>query len=202
MNNQLITIWQPIADGTERIEDWWQRNGNYIQSITHVDTDEEVMVLSASFYRYGMFLYNDGYAQQSLEYIDKALDIVDKNKGKLYENEYKNSIETIMESKCSVLYKLERYWEAYKIMKKLHSMKPQKDDYRIGMKNLLSASISKIANPAYIVLACIWGAMLLEQYVFDTNFIPSIVWTITWACWIVLLIIQFVVPPVISKIQK
>ena len=49
MENQLITIWQPIAEGTERIEDWWQRNGNLIQSITHVDTEEEVLILSASY---------------------------------------------------------------------------------------------------------------------------------------------------------
>ena len=202
MDNQLKSLWEPISEGTERIEDCWQRNGDYIQSITHVDTEDEVLIWCASYYRYGMFLYNDGYSKQSLGYIDKALDILDRNKGKLYENQYKDSVETILESKCSVLYKLERYWEAYGIMKQLHSMKPQKDDYKIALKNLLSASISKYANPIYIILACIWGAMLLEQYVFNTEYIPSIVWTITWACWIVLLIIQFVLPPLISKIQK
>ena len=73
---------------------------------------------------------------------------------------------------------------------------------RIGMKNLFSASISKIVNPIYVVLACIWGVMLLEQYVFHTEYIPSIVWTITWACWIVLLIIQFVIPTFLFKLRK
>jgi hypothetical protein len=149
-----------------------------------------------------MYLHNDGYSKQSLEYVDKALYILEKNKGKLYEAQYKDSLEAIMEGKTSVLYKLEQYWEAYKLMSRLHSMKPQKDDYRIGMKNLFSASISKIVNPIYVVLACIWGVMLLEQYVFHTEFIPSIVWTITWACWIVLLVIQFVIPTILFKIRK
>ena len=202
MENQLKIIWQPIAEGTESIESWWSRNCNFIQSITHVDTEEEVMIWTASYYRYGMYLHNDGYSKQSLEYVDKALDILEKKKGKLYEAQYKDSLEAIMEGKTSVLYKLEQYWEAYKLMSRLHSMKPQKDDYRIGMKNLFSASISKIVNPIYVILACIWGVMLLEQYVFHTEFIPSIVWTITWACWIVLLVIQFVIPTILFKIRK
>lgn len=202
MDSQLKQIWQPIANGTESIEDWWSRNADYIQSINRVDTEEEVMIWTASYYRYGMYLHNDGYSKQSLEYINKALDILDKNKGKLYEKQYKDSLETIMEGKCSVLYKLEKYWDSYKNMKQLHSMKPQKDDYKIGMKNLFSAAIAKIANPIYVILACIFGVMLLEQYVFHTHFIPSVVWTITWASWIVLLIIQFVVPFILFKLKK
>ena len=78
MDNQLKSLWEPISEGTERIEDWWQRNGDYIQSITHVDTEDEVLIWCASYYRYGMFLYNDGYSKQSLGYIDKALDILDE----------------------------------------------------------------------------------------------------------------------------
>lgn len=202
MESQLKTIWEPIAEGTERIEDWWRRNSNYIESINKVDTEEEVMIWAASYYRYGMYLHNDGYSKRSLAYIDKALAILDNNKGKLYENQYRDFLEAISEGKCSVLYKLERYWDSYKLMEQLHSMKPQKDDYKIGRKNLFSASISKLVNPIYVMLACIWGIMLLERYVFHTHFIPSIIWTITWACWIVLLIIQFIVPVLLFKFKK
>ena len=202
MDSQLTQIWQPIHNGSESIETWWPRNEKYIESITHIDTDEEVMILSAAYFRYGMFLHNDGYSKQALSYVEKALNIIETYKGKLYEKQYKDSIETIWESKCVILYKLERYWDAYRIMNQLHSMKPQKDDYIIGRKNLFSASISKWANPLYIIFACIWGAMLLEQYVFKTHYIPSVIWTITWACWIVLLIIQFVIPFIWMKIKK
>lgn len=202
MESLLKMIWQPVEDGTERIEEWWKRNSNVIESISRVYTGEEVIIWATSYFRYGMYLHDDGYSKQSLEYIDKALDVLESNKGMLYENQYKNSLETIMGNKCWVLYKLERYWEAYKLMERLHSLKPEKDDYRLRMKDLFSAAVSKFVNPGYIVLICIWGFLLLDQYVFHAHFIPSFLWTLAWAVWIILLIIQFVLPVLLFKIKK
>lgn len=201
-NINLKELWAPIANGEIRIEDWWKQNESSILSINGVNTDEEVIIWSAGYYRYGMYLHNDGYSQQSLVYVNKAIEILESNKGKLYEKLYKDSLETMLEAKAGILHRLEKYWDAYKIMCTLCVMKPGKDDYRLGRKNLLSSSISKAINPIYIVLAIIFALMLCEQYITHTHFIPSIVWTITWAIWIVLLIVQFVVPALINKIQK
>lgn len=203
MNNiNLKELWAPIANGEIRIEDWWKQNESSILSIKSVNTDEEVIIWSASYYRYGMYLHNDGYSQQSLVYVNKAIEILENNKGKLYEKLYKDSLETMLEAKAGILHRLEKYWEAYKIMCTLCSMKPGKDDYRLGRKNLLGSCIAKVINPIYIVLAIIFALMLCEQYLTHTHFIPSIVWTITWAIWILLLVVQFVVPALINKIQK
>jgi len=57
MNNvKLKELWAPIANGEERIEDWWKRNELIVTSITNVDTEKDVVIWSASFYRYAMLI--------------------------------------------------------------------------------------------------------------------------------------------------
>lgn len=87
-NINLKELWAPIANGEIRIEDWWKQNESSILSINGVNTDEEVIIWSAGYYRYGMYLHNDGYSQQSLVYVNKAIEILESNKGKLYEKLY------------------------------------------------------------------------------------------------------------------
>ena len=202
MQTRLKEIFEPLLSGSIRIDDWWKANEDYFNSISSVDNGEDAMIWSAGFYRYGMYLHNEGYSKKSVSYIDRAIEILEQNKSMFHENDFYESYETMLNSKAKVLFSLEKYWDAYKIMKNLCKINPAKDDYRLGKKNLLSASMSKICNPIFVVLACIWGIMLLEKYVFHTHFIPSVTWEITWIIWIVLLIVDFVVPYAIYKLGK
>lgn len=198
----LRELWEPLARGEERIEDWWQRNGNLISTISSVNTADEVLIWSASYFRYGNYLQQEGYFKQAALYIEKSISIVEDNKAKLGQKSYEDSLDALLENYANLLANLGRSWAAYKVMKSLHRLKPAKDEYKIACKNLLALSIAKIATPMYIIIACIWGVMLLERYAFHTKFIPSVVWDISWAVWVLLLIFQFGVPPLISKFKK
>ena len=192
----------PVFNGEERIEDWWKQNESIISSIKEVTTDEEVIIWSACYYHYGMYLQNENYSKQSLQYIDKAIDIIERNKGQLNEQVYEDSLETMLETKSNILLHLDEYWKAYKIMSTLCFMKPSKEDYAIERKSLLRLSISKFINPMWIVLVVLWAVMMCEALITHTEFIPHFMWDIGFVVWIILLFIQFVAPSVINKIQQ
>lgn len=203
MNNvKLKELWAPIANGEERIEDWWKRNELIVTSITNVDTEKDVVIWSASFYRYAMYLYKNGYSKQSMEYVNKAIEILESNKRIVHVQLYEDSLEKLLSSKVNILQRIEKYWEAYKITCTLCNMKPDKDSYRLARRNLLRSSIVKVISPIYIVLIFIFALILCEIYLTHTHFIPSVVRKLACVGWIVLLLIHYVVPVIINKIQK
>ncbi len=203
MQTKLNEIWLPLQLGSIDIEQWWKDNEEYISSISSVDTADEVSMWSASYFRYGDYLFEKGNFNESLCFINKSIDILYNNKDKLNEKEFNDNLEIVLKSKTDVLYQLGKYWDAYKNSKTLCKLFPANANYRIGKKNLLRASLLKIFNPIFIIFICIWLLMLLDEFVFKTNYLPALeIWAITWGLWLVGCIIYYVSPYIIDKLEK
>jgi hypothetical protein len=92
-------------------------------------------------------------------------------------------------------------WEAYRIMKQLHEEDLEKDDYKNAMDNIFSSCVWNFVWPGYAIIACLWIFSLIDKHILQMNLFPSWMWDITWAIWIVLIAVQFVVPYVMKKIK-
>ncbi len=199
-NQHLIEIGHALIHGSSNIEDWWKANAVFLSNIQTVSSAEEVAIWSSAYFNYGKYLLNKGYAKKAYNYVDKALSIIDNNKQLLGE-QYKEWSETIRETKSAVLFQMGKKWEAYRIMKQLHEEDLEKDDYKNAMDNIFSSCVWNFVWPGYAIIACLWIFSLIDKHILQMNLFPSWMWDITWAIWIVLIAVQFVVPYVMKKIK-
>lgn len=200
-NQHLIEIGHALLHGSVSIENWWKENAVFLSSIQSVSSAEEVAIWSSAYFNYGKYLLNKGYAKKAYSYVDKALTIIDNNK-QLLGDQYNDWSATIRETKSAVLFKIGKKWEAYKIMKQLHEEDIEKDDYKSAMENIFSSCIWSFVWPCYAVIACLWLFSLIDKHALHLNLFPSWMWDVTWAIWLVLIAVQFVVPYVMKKIRK
>lgn len=204
MQTKLNEIWLPLELGSVDIEHWWKDNEDYISSISSVETADEVSMWAASYFRYGDFLFTKGNFNESLGFINKSIEILYDNKDKVNEKDFNEELEIALKSKTEVLYQLEKFWDAYKNNKILCKLCPANANYKIGKKNLLRASLSKIFTPILVVFVCIWFLMLLDDIVLKTNYIPYKfeIYAITWGLWLIGIIIYYIAPYIIDKLEK
>lgn len=200
-NQHLIEIGHALIHGSVSIENWWKENAVFLSSIQSVSSAEEVAIWSSAYFNYGKYLLNKGYAKKAYCYVDKALTIIDNNK-QLLGDQYNDWSATIRETKSAVLFKTGKKWEAYKIMKQLHEEDIEKDDYKSAKENIFSSCIWSFVWPCYAVIACLWLFSLIDKHTLHLNLFPSWMWDVTWAIWLVLIAVQFVVPYVMEKIRK
>lgn len=62
--------------------------------------------------------------------------------------------------------------------------------------------VSKAIAPIYVIIIIIWAILALQKWVLHVTILPSVLWEIGFWIWMVLLVIQFVVPFVARKIKR
>ena len=102
----------------------------------------------------------------------------------------------------NVLARLERYNEALACLKELKVLCPAKDEYRLHYDNCYQAMINKKVYPCYVIVAVVWAICLIDGMLLDTDYIPGWVSDIGWYVWIILIVMQFVLPWVKRKLDK
>ena len=62
--------------------------------------------------------------------------------------------------------------------------------------------INKKIYPCYAIVAVVWAICLIDGMLLDTDYIPGWVSDIGWYVWIILIVMQFVLPWVKRKLDK
>jgi len=199
---RIVIIAQSVMDGTIGIEQVWQTYGNLIKSIKDVQSEEEAMALVGLYIRYAQHLAENGYLKDSMPYFDDALLVLDNVKSSMSRHQYEIAFEAIISRRAQTEMHLDQQIDALKDVKLLRQMFPRKDEYRLAYISGVSNVIAKYTNPAYIIIAILFVAKLLENYLFDTNVIPGWLIDIGWGLWIVMLIVQFGLPWIMKRFMK
>ena len=118
------------------------------------------------------------------------------------QRQYENAFEAIVSRRAQTEMHLDRQIDSLKDVKLLRQLFPRKDEYRLAYISGVSNVIAKYTNPAYIIIAILFVAKMLENYLFDTDFIPGWLIDIGWSLWIVMLIVQFGLPWMMKKFLK
>ncbi len=194
----ITEIVKPFLERKVGVEQVWREHGDEIRAIDEGKNADEVWALSIIYYNYGTYLENNGYKTESLKYIDGAIEFFVKGKHFITPNEYDDTIENMLQTKAFVLVSLEKFKEALAYFKILKERFPSKDTYRIHYHNCFQAMINKWINPIYVVIAICMAIYALVNWVINMSFFPGWLFDFYWYLWIVLLIVQFVVPWVVK----
>lgn len=200
-NQKILDIGRELNDKSVTIEEWWNRHKDFIESINEVDTSQEVFILASGCYRYGCYLLNNGYAAKVFPFFNKAIDIIEANKGKLYITQYTNSLEPLLEAKANLAFKLDKYLEAYQAFQWLHELNFEKDDYKISRDSVFDIAVTKVVYPGYIIVIAIWVVCFLIE-MFTSIDVPNIIPNSCWIIWMLLLVLQFIVPKMHKALKK
>ncbi len=200
--NKLVIIMQSVMSGEVGIDLVWQQYRKELEEPTVATTYDEMMSLIAIHYQYATYLYNEGYTADALVYDNRALDILRQFEGKLEPVSYHKFLETILKHKAIVCNSLSNYKEGYKTLKELCEIEPRKDEYRIAKNNCFFGMVNKAIAPIYVIIIIIWAILTLQKWVLHVTILPSVLWEIGFWVWMVLLVIQFVVPFVAKHIRK
>lgn len=193
-NKNLIGIVNSLLEGQVSIEQVWNDYGTYIRSINNCNTYDEVMSLTCVYYRYGVYLANEGYYQKSLSYLEKSLTVLTDGIHLVSKETYNNFYAEVLKYKSTVLYRLGKYRKSLECLKILKTTFPEKDEFRIDYDNCFHALLNKSINPLYLLVMLFWAIYGIDHWLLDTNFLPSWTFNIGWYFWIVLVVIQFGFP--------
>lgn len=198
----IVELVRPMLEGQISIKQLWDEYGTEIRAVEKGSSYDEVMSLTCAYHRYGIFLAEKGYFNDSLIYFDDALTILTKGNNFVLREQFDEFQESILNYKANVLAKLERYNEALACLKELKVLCPAKDEYRLHYDNCYQAMINKKIYPCYVIVAVVWAICLIDGMLLDTDYIPGWVSDIGWYVWIILIVMQFVLPWVKRKLDK
>lgn len=193
-SKNIVEIVRPMLEGHISAKQMWNEYGTEIRSIEKGTSYDEVMSLTCAYHRYGIYLADKGYYKESLPYWDKALEVLQKGHNYVLREQFEEFVEAILNYKANVLAKLENYKESLACFKMLKELCPAKDEYKINYDNCYQAMINKKVYPCYAIVAVLWAVCAIDSWLLNTDFLPGWLVDIGWYLWIILIVIQFVLP--------
>lgn len=200
--SRIMIFVESVVDGTIGVEQVWQTYGEEIRSTSNLSTEEDVLALTELYLRYANFLANNGYLKDAEVYYSDSLRILDNEKSKLSDDNFRSWSEVPLRCLASIYAQLEKYKEALPYLKQLKDMYPRKDEYRQDYYGCLRSAIAKYTTPIYIVIAIIFLLDIAESYFQDVQIIPDWLLDVSWSIWVVSIIVQFGLPWVMNKVMK
>ena len=200
--SKIVVLIESVMDGTIDIEQVWQTYGNQIRNTANVTTEREAHALIALYYRYGVFLDKEGYLKDAKSYCEESLNILEREKCVMSDNQYEKTKETITYTLATIHRQLDDYWGALNQIKQLRQLSPRKDEYRLAYIDCWGSVIGKYTTPVFIVLCILFLLKMGEIYIFHTHFIPGWLIDIAWVIWIAMAVVQFGLPWVLKKTMK
>lgn len=201
-NKNIVELVRPMLDGRISIKQLWDEYESEIRAVEKGNSYDEVMSLTCAYHRYGIYLAEKGYFKDSLAYFDDALMVLTKGHNFVLREQFDEFQEAILNYKANVLAKLERYKESLECYKVLKELCPGKDEYAIYYDNCYQAMINKKVYPYYAIVAILWAVCAIDGWLLDTNYLPDWIADLGWYLWIILIVIQFVLPWVKRKFGK
>lgn len=201
-SKNILEMVEPMLDGRISVKQLWDEYGAEIRSVEKGNSYDEVMSLTCAYHRYGIYLADKGYYKESLMYFDNAQAFLQKGHNFVPREQYEEFIEAILNYKANVLAKLENYKESLECFKMLKELCPAKDEYKINYDNCYQVMIHKMVYPCYAIVAILWAICAIDSWLLDTNYLPGWLVDLGWYLWIILIVIQFVLPWVKRKMNK
>lgn len=200
-NKNIVEIVNGLLEGHISIEQVWADYETDIRSVNSCNTYDEVMSLMCLYYRYGTYLANKGYYKDALPYLEKSLSVLISGMHLVPKETYNDFLEEILRYKSTVLYKLEKYKETLECLKILKKHFPERDEFKIDYDRCFQILLNKYINPFYLLIVLFWGIYSIDCWLLNTDILPRWTFDIGWYLWIILVVIQFVLPW-IKKINK
>lgn len=184
------------------IQDIWHRFGNQILAAGYHVDPADIIPLSILHIKYAQRLSHDGYIKKAKPYYDSAINILQKNKNNISQDEYTIFIVEYLQQRAWALTQQGNHIQALKDIKGAREINPSMDKLIEIEYSVRQNAFNQVCTPIYGVVAIIWLLMLLESKLTHTNIIPAVMWEIGWVIWVILLVVQFAVPWIIKKVRK